>query len=132
MKKNLLFSILCLLCLCTTQIFAQNRTITGTVIDKASGQPIPGVSVKLVNSTVGAQTSIEGKYRLSVPADGTLVFSAIGYTRQSVAVAGKTTLDISLELASSELDEVVVTGVGVATKRSQVAIDVAAVDNKNF
>src|ERR1700744_1243213 len=108
MKKNLLFSILCLLCLCTTQIFAQNRTITGTVIDKASGQPIPGVSVKLANSSIGVQTSIDGKYRLSVPADGTLVFSAIGYSRQSVPVGGKTSIDISLESTSSELDEVVV------------------------
>jgi len=133
MKKKLLsILILCFCMLNVTQTFAQSLTIKGTVTSKADGLPIPGVSVKVQGSTVGTLTSVEGKFTVQASANSVLIFSFIGYSQQSVPLAGKTSINVILESKNDQLDEVVVTGVGVATKKSQVAIDVAAVDSKDF
>src|SRR5579862_2240381 len=108
MKKLLLVS-LCFLMLCITQVFAQNRTVTGTVTAKEDGLPIPGVTVKVKGTTVGTQTNTSGKFTLSnVPAGATLVFSFIGYNTLSVPVTGPTVTAV-LTISSNQLGEVVVT-----------------------
>jgi len=132
MKRNLLLFFLCICVLSITQTFAQNRTVTGIVTSKSDGLPIPGVSVKVQGTTAGTLTVVDGKFTISAPSNSTLVFSFIGYSAQTIPLAGKTTLSVILESKNDQLDEVVVTGVGVATKKSMVAIDVAAVDSKNF
>ncbi len=96
--------------LCITQVFAQNRTVTGTVTAKDDGLPIPGVSVKIKGTSLGVQTGTNGKYTISVPANGVLVFSFIGYTTQEKAVSGASVIDIVLNVAAQQLGEVVVTG----------------------
>ena len=108
MKKLLLVS-LCFLMLCITQVFAQNRTVTGTVTAKEDGLPIPGVTVKVKGSTVGTQTNTAGKFTLSVPTGATLVFSFIGYENLQIPVSGET-VKAQLTLSSKQLGEVVVTG----------------------
>jgi TonB-linked SusC/RagA family outer membrane protein len=132
MKRNLLLFFLCICVLSITQTFAQNRTVTGIVTSKSDGLPIPGVSVKVQGTTTGTLTAVDGKFTISAPSNSTLVFSFIGYSGQTVALAGKTILAVVMESKNDQLDEVVVTGVGVATKKSQVAVDVAAVDSKDF
>src|SRR5882757_8291931 len=109
MKKLLLVS-LCFLVLSITQVFAQNRTVTGTVTAKDDGLPLPGVSVKVKGTTRGTQTGASGKFTLSVPANATLTFSFIGYASQDVAVGSKSTISITLESAAKSLGEVQVTG----------------------
>ncbi len=108
MKKLLLVS-LCFLMLCITQVFAQNRTVTGTVTAKEDGLPIPGVTVKVKGTSVGTQTNTAGKFTLSVPEGASLSFSFIGYETLTVT---PTTGDIKvvLVLSSKQLGEVVVTG----------------------
>lgn len=108
MKKLLLVS-LCLLVLSMTQVFAQNRTVTGTVTAKDDGLPIPGVTVKVKGSTIGTQTNAAGKYVLSIPANSTLVFSFIGYTTTEKSTTGST-INVVLETSARSLGEVVVTG----------------------
>ncbi|WP_259069150.1 SusC/RagA family TonB-linked outer membrane protein [Mucilaginibacter sp. X4EP1] len=108
MKKLLLVS-LCFLMLCITQVFAQNRTVTGTVTAKEDGLPIPGVTVKVKGTSVGTQTNTAGKFTLSVPTGASITFSFIGYETQTVT---PTSADIKavLVLSSKQLGEVVVTG----------------------
>ena len=108
MKKLLLVS-LCFLMLCVTQVFAQNRTVTGTVTAKEDGLPIPGVTVKVKGSTVGTQTNTAGKFTLSVPTGATLVFSFIGYENLQIPVSSEI-VKAQLTLSSKQLGEVVVTG----------------------
>ncbi|MGZ3928234.1 MAG: carboxypeptidase-like regulatory domain-containing protein, partial [Mucilaginibacter sp.] len=112
MKKLLLVS-LCFLMLCITQVFAQNRTVTGTVTASDDGQPIPGVTVKLKGSSIGTQTSVAGKYTLSVPNGATLVFTFVGYTPLELPVGTSTVLNAKLVPASRQLTEVVVTSFGI-------------------
>ncbi|NHA07732.1 SusC/RagA family TonB-linked outer membrane protein [Mucilaginibacter sp. HC2] len=107
--KKLLLASLCILLLSITQVFAQNRTVTGTVTAKDDGLPLPGVSVKVKGTTVGTQTGANGKFTLNVPHGATLIFSFIGYSPIERA-AGGSVINVSLETSSKSLGEVVVTG----------------------
>src|ERR1700758_3945525 len=108
MKKLLLVS-LCFLMLCVTQVFAQNRTITGTVTAKEDGLPIPGATVKVKGTQTGTQTNSAGKFTLSVPSGATIVVSFVGYTAQQVVVGTQSTINVSLATSAGQLGEVVIT-----------------------
>ncbi|MGB5820165.1 MAG: SusC/RagA family TonB-linked outer membrane protein [Saonia sp.] len=100
--------------------FAQdNITVSGTISD-SDGQPLPGASVIVQNTTTGTQTDFDGNFVLeNVPGNGVLVVSYIGFTTQEVAVNGNTTLNITLSESEQALDEVVVVGYG-KQKRSDI------------
>jgi TonB-linked SusC/RagA family outer membrane protein len=109
MKQKLLI-LLCLSFLLIQQIFAQNQRVTGTVTAKEDGLPVPGVSVKLKGTSIGAQTDQAGRYTLNVPAGSILIFSFISYATQEIPVNGKSTINVILIQSSKQLNEVVVTG----------------------
>jgi len=118
--------------LCITQVFAQNRTVTGTVTAKDDGLPIPGVSVKIKGTNNGVQTGTNGKYTISVPANATLVFSFIGYTAAQVHVTGAV-LNVVLEPSSQQLGEVVVTGaLGIKHSEKELGYATANVTPKEL
>jgi len=131
MKKLLLSSMLVLFLL-ASHAFGQTRTVTGTVTSKTDGLPIPGVTVKVQGTGVGTQTGMDGKFSVKAADNATLVFSFIGYLQQTVQLNGKTTVNVGMDAREGQLNEVVVTGVGVATQKKLVAIDVATVDSKDF
>ncbi|WP_345105239.1 SusC/RagA family TonB-linked outer membrane protein [Mucilaginibacter panaciglaebae] len=119
MKKLLLVS-LCLLVFCVTQVFAQNRTITGTVTGQDDGQPIPGVTVKIKGSNVGVPTDVNGKYSINAPAGSTLMFSFISYLTQEVSVGDRSVINVSLAPDNKQLNEVLVVGYGQTTRQAYV------------
>ncbi len=130
--KKLLQSLFILLFIASSAM-AQNRTITGTVTSKEDGLPIPGVSVKVKGTNIGASTGANGRFTLSVPANATaLEFSSIGFAAQTVSIGSASTFNVSLAADSKDLSEVVVTGVGVATSKKLVPIEVATLDSKDF
>ncbi len=116
MKRILmLFS---LLLLTGTLVIAQTVQITGTVTSSEDGLPVPGVSVIVKGTTLGALTGIDGRYVLSVPANSqTLMFSFIGFRTQEVVIAGKTKIDVTLQQDVFKVDEVVVVAYGTQQKR---------------
>jgi TonB-linked SusC/RagA family outer membrane protein len=114
-----------------TQVFAQNSTITGTVRGKDDGMPLPGVSIKIKGSTAGVQTNINGQYSISAPAGSTLVFSFIGYSPQELSPGTTNVLNVTLEAASKELTEVVVTGYQTKT-RVNVSSSISTVTGKEI
>ena len=98
-----------------TQAKAQNITVTGTVNDNLG--PVIGASIQVEGTSNGCITDIDGNYSLpNVPANGTLVFSYIGYETQKIAVNGKTVINVKLAEDSQLLQEVVVVGYGVQRK----------------
>ena len=100
-------------------LWAQTRTITGTVTDSEDGQPIPGVSIVVKGTTKGTITDINGKYSLSVPQDAsTLIFSFVGMESQEVEIQGRTVINISMKQENLGLDEVIVTGYVKKSKNS--------------
>lgn len=109
---------LSLLLLTGSLVMAQTVTISGTVTSSEDGLPVPGVSVTVRVTTVGAITGLDGKYSLPVPANSkSLMFSFIGFKTQEVLIEGKTKVDIVLEQELSQLDEVVVVAYGSQQKR---------------
>lgn len=90
--------------------------ITGKVTDSL-GQPVAGASVRVKGSTGGTSTDAEGQFSMTVPDDAVLIISSVGYETQEVSVSGRTTINIILRAAESQLEQVVVIGYGVAAKR---------------
>ncbi|CAK7073902.1 MAG: TonB-dependent receptor P3 [Parabacteroides sp.] len=106
---------LLLLALCTTTVFAQQKTIKGTVVD-ANGEPLIGVNVSVKGTTIGIITDMDGKYSLEIPANATLVFSYIGYQPQEIAAGNQSSINVTLKEDTQKLDEVVVVGYGTQKK----------------
>jgi TonB-linked SusC/RagA family outer membrane protein len=116
MKKILMF--FSLLLITGSFVMGQTVQISGTLTSSEDGLPIPGVSVTVKGTTLGAITGADGKYVISVPASAqTLMFSFIGFKTQEAAIAGKTTVNITLEQDIFRVDEVVVVAYGTQQKR---------------
>lgn len=98
------------------QINNREVKVTGRVT-AATGEPLAGVSVIIKGSRTGTTTDANGNFSITAPDDAVLVFSNVGYETFEVAVAGKTTVNASLQLSSKKIDEVVVIGYGQASKR---------------
>ena len=90
--------------------------VSGRVVD-VFGEPIPGVTVQVEGTTVGAITDLNGNYKLAVPSENSvLVFSFIGYQSVKATVGSQRTINITLKEDTQALDEVVVIGYGTARK----------------
>ncbi|WP_448519701.1 SusC/RagA family TonB-linked outer membrane protein [Rhodoflexus sp.] len=117
MRKTLLLYVLMMLTAFTA--FAQDRQISGTVIDGTEKVPLPGVSILIKGTNSGATTDADGKYRISVPANAkTLVFSFVGFVSQEVEIGNRSTIDITLVPDTKTLQEVIVTGYGQQEKKA--------------
>lgn len=111
-KKTLAVLIVNMLCLVA---FAQERQITGTVID-GSDLPIIGANVLEVGTTNGVITDLDGRFSLSVQPDSKIQISFIGYITQTIAVGSQNDITVKLLEDSQSLDEVVVVGYGTMKK----------------
>ncbi|MEZ0607458.1 SusC/RagA family TonB-linked outer membrane protein [Fibrella sp. WM1] len=118
MRKLLSGSWLLLLLFCLPAL-AQDIAVSGRVTSSDDGSSLPGVSVQVKGTTRGTVTDASGNYRISVPANGRLVFSFIGYIRQEVAVARQTAINVTLQSDATNLSEVVVTGYGGTVNRRE-------------
>lgn len=94
---------------------AQKVTVSGTVLDP-EGEPLIGASVLVKGETMGTATNIDGEYTISAPADGTIIFSYVGYETQEIPVAGKTVINVNMAENSVVLGEVVAIGYGTVKK----------------
>ncbi|GGD56707.1 collagen-binding protein [Emticicia aquatilis] len=109
MMNRFTYSVLVSLLFLSTTLFAQTRTVNGTVKD-ATGSGIPGVTVKIKGTTKGTSTDMDGKYSIAADADAVLAFSAIGYAAQEIKVGSQSTIDVTLKNDEKALNEVVVVG----------------------
>ena len=113
------------------EAFAQNATVKGKVTD-SRGEPVIGATVMLSsNQTVGTQTDLDGNYSISVPSNASLIYSCVGYATQTVAVAGRSVIDIVLAEDTEFLEETVVIGYGVQRK-SDVTGAIASVKESDL
>ena len=116
MKKFFLFA---LALLCSTMMFAQSRTVSGTVTAKDDGGPVPGANVHVKGSKLGAFTDADGKYTIAnVPGNAILVFTSVGYTAQEISVGGRAVVNAVLSSDVVALDETIVVAYGTVKKGS--------------
>jgi TonB-linked SusC/RagA family outer membrane protein len=107
-------------------------TVSGTVKD-GSGAPIPGVSVLVKGTSNGTTTDTDGKFTITVNSENDiLVISFIGYATQEVAVQNKTSIDVVLAEDVTELNEVVVTALGIEKERKSLGYSVTEVKGEQF
>lgn len=117
--------------MCTVTLFAQT-SVSGTVVD-AEGQPIPGVTIlESNNQQNGTVSDFDGNFSITVPSDGELNVSFIGFKSQTIAVSGQTNLNIVLEESVSALDEVVITGYGSQVKKSDLTGSISSIGSEDF
>ncbi|MDX2444573.1 MAG: TonB-dependent receptor plug domain-containing protein [Bacteroidales bacterium] len=109
-------------------VFAQERTITGTVTSADDGMELPGASVVIPGTQQGTVTDVSGRYSLSVPEGTTqLEYSFVGMKPILVSIVGLNTVDVVLEMQSMALNEVVVTSLGISRERKSLGYAVSEV-----
>ncbi len=113
-------------------VFAQS-SVEGTVVDKVSKQPLPGVNVVIQGAASGTQTDFDGKFKLNKINKGEkIVFSYIGYVSSTVTFDAQTDLLVSLQEESNQLQEVVIqVGYGSAKKKDATG-SVTLITSKDF
>ena len=105
------------------------KNISGTITD-SNGEPIIGANVLEKGSTNGTVTDINGKFSLSVPNKSTLVISYIGYVSKAIIVGNQTVFNIQLTEDTQNLNEVVVTALGIKREEKALGYAVQKVDAK--
>ena len=130
--KTIYKKLLILVLLLPLSVLAQN-TVGGTVLDKVSGQPIPGVNVNVQGATNGVSTDFDGKYQLSnVKRGDKIVFSYIGYTNTIVDYVAQNSLNVSLQEDANQLQEVIIqVGYGTVKKKDATGA-VTVLTTKDF
>jgi TonB-linked SusC/RagA family outer membrane protein len=129
--KRFVFVLSLLLFVGINLLQAQGVQVSGTVTSADDGAALPGVSVVVRGTTIGAVTDFEGKYSITVPdQSATLMFSFVGMLTQELKLDGRTSVDVVLESTSTELDEVVVTALGVSREKKSLGYAVQEVDGE--
>jgi TonB-linked SusC/RagA family outer membrane protein len=131
--KKLLFMVILFMTSLLQQAVAQDRTVTGRVTDRASGQGLPGVTVLVKGTTIGASTNAEGDFSLSVPSSATaLTFSSIGYVNMEQALGTSSVVNVSLGTDTKQLGEVVVTALGREEQKKSLGYAVQDIKGAEF
>jgi len=113
------------------KVFAQERTITGIVLSQ-DNTPIVGASVLIKGKTTGTQTDPNGRFTISTASKDVLVVSAVGFTTREIKMGNSNTISITLETAKGELQEVVVTALGIKKEQKSLGYSVTQLDAKEL
>ncbi|GAA4433875.1 SusC/RagA family TonB-linked outer membrane protein [Ravibacter arvi] len=111
--------------LCAIDLGAQSR-VTGKVTTP-DGQALPGVNVLVNGTPTGTATDVNGVYALTAPPDAELVFSFIGYTTQKIKVGNRSVVDVQMKEQDQNLEEVVVTALGIKREAKTLGYATATV-----
>ncbi|MCK5134969.1 MAG: TonB-dependent receptor [Bacteroidales bacterium] len=111
--------------------YAQEVTITGTVVEESTSEPLIGASIVVKGTTQGTISDLDGKYSITVNKGETLVFSSIGYVIVEETVGDVTIIDVALGVSLEELEEVVVIGYGSVRKKDATG-SVTSVKTEDF
>jgi TonB-linked SusC/RagA family outer membrane protein len=134
MYKNLLLALAWVLGLSSLGV-AQNE-VTGKVKDGSTGETLPGVAVVVQGTTNGVSTDMTGSYTLKLSdeqfANGSLVFSFLGYKADTIAVNSRTTINHELESSQEMLDEVIVSAIGIKKEKRKIGYSVSEVQGNEI
>ena len=109
----------------------QAQTITGKVTDN-SGTPFPGVSVILSNTNTGTVTDFDGNYSIQAESGDKLQFSYVGMQTKTVTVGTESVINVTLTTDTEQLNEVVVTALGIKKEKRAVGYSIQEVDNESL
>lgn len=103
---------------------AQDKVITGTVVDE-SGEPLIGAGVQVEGTSIGVITDLDGKYSINVPASATtLHFTCLGQKDEVVEIGGRSVIDVTLGSENTVLEATVVTAMGIRKEEKSLSYNV--------
>lgn len=108
------------------------ETVVSGQVTNSNGEALNGVSVTIKSSSTGTSTDVQGKYRIRVQDDDSLIFTFVGYDEKRVGVNGQTTINVKLESSAAKLNEVVVTAFGISKERKGLVYSVSTVKGNEF
>jgi TonB-linked SusC/RagA family outer membrane protein len=112
---------------------AQTRTITGKITASSDGTGIPGVSIQVKGTQKGASSNASGTYSLEVSgASPVLSFTSIGFDAQEIKVGNRNVVDVVMSSSTQELNEVVVTALGIKREEKSLGYSVGKVSGKDL
>ena len=118
-----------LICILSSGLAYSQGVVTGTVTSKEDNTPMPGVSVIAKGTNSGTITDASGTYKLDVAAGAKdLVFSFLGFSSQEVSLNGRSVVDVSLSVDQRQLNEVVVTALGIKKDIRRIGVAIQTVD----
>lgn len=112
-------------------VVVPQNTVSGVVTDE-EGVPLPAVNVVEKGTSNGASSDFDGNYSIKVSESATLVFSYLGFSSKEVLVSGQNTINVALGEDTSQLDEVVVTALGIRKDAKALGYSVAKVDSERI
>ncbi|WP_424495064.1 SusC/RagA family TonB-linked outer membrane protein [Salinimicrobium sp. GXAS 041] len=115
-----------------SNLYAQERMVTGIVTVASDGMPLPGVNVLIQDTNRGTVTDMDGNYSIAVEEGDVLVFSSIGFQTKEVLVLEQEVIDVALQMDLQNLDEVVVTALGISREKKSLGYATQAVDGDNL
>ena len=115
--------LICLMMMNFTLVMAQQRQVSGIILDNDTGDPIPGVNVLIKGTTQGTVTGIDGEYQILADPGDVLIYSSVGFVTQEIIVGNQNlagnnnTINLNLSPDIQALAEVVITGYSVDERR---------------
>ncbi len=132
MKKVIVFTLMLFIEL-GSNLYAQERTISGKIINATDSTELPGVNIAIIGSSLGVVSDASGNYSISVPNnDAVLSFTSLGFTMQSIAVGSQTTINISLLASDVGLEQVVITALGISKEKKSLGYAVTELGGDIF
>ncbi len=132
MRKFLLVSFMLMFMFASSNLWAQDRTVSGKVTSVDDGSALPGVNVVLKGTTAGTVTDIDGNYSFSVPSDGgILVFSFIGLASEEIDIGARSVIDLEMSPDVTQLSEVVIQAYGEQSRKKNLQ-SIAQVDGEDI
>ena len=116
LKKRKVIGLLLLSAIFTLPAMAQNVTVKGRVTSETN-QPLVGASIMVKGTSIGTTTNASGNYEITVPANGTLVISSVGFPTKEIPVSNQATINVSMTTATADMEQVVVVGYGTQRRR---------------
>ncbi|HEX3386314.1 MAG TPA: SusC/RagA family TonB-linked outer membrane protein, partial [Mucilaginibacter sp.] len=117
--------------LLTVCSFAFGQTTVSGLVKDDQGASLPGVTVTIKGTNTAVSTDANGKYSISVPGNGTLIFSFIGFNSQEQPVNNRPVINVSMSSGNKQLNEIVVVGYGTQ-KKSDITSAIATVSVKDI
>ncbi|GHA38507.1 SusC/RagA family TonB-linked outer membrane protein [Salinimicrobium marinum] len=118
--------------LTTLQSFAQEREITGVVVDD-NNMPLPGVNILVKNTTNGTVTDFNGEFSISVSEENpVLVFSSLGFQKREISAGDRSSLNVTMATDMESLNEVVVTALGIEREKKALGYAVQEVQGEEL
>lgn len=115
----------------TGQFVMAQQVVKGKVVD-SNQSALAGVSILVKGTTKGTVTDGSGNFTISVAKNASLIFQSLGFATKTVEVSGRTTIDVVLEATSQDLDEVVVTALGIKREQKALGYSIGTVSSKEI